>query len=516
MQLSHKAKAIAVLGTGSDVGKSVIVAGLCRLLHRAGVRVVPFKAQNMSLNSCVTADGGEIGRAQALQAEACGLLPRVDMNPILLKPESDRCSQVIVHGKVFARLDASGYFDGRRDLALAIHESYARLAGEYDVVVIEGAGSAAEMNLRDRDLVNWPVVEQADAQVVLVADIDRGGVFAQVIGTLDLLTPEERGRVLGVIINRFRGDAALFADGITFLERRTGIPVLGILPFMRDLALDQEDGLDLHSRQPVEFTDDHVNIAVVLLPHMSNFTDFNPLIHELDVTLRYVSSPRQLIGADVVIIPGSKNTQADLGYVRKKGFVAMFEAHVQGACELIGICGGYQMLGRRIVDPHGVEGGGTESGLGYLRVDTELLQHKRTTQVDANPMECADSDLVMIRGYQIHMGVTSRMDERPCFRLLPRADGGVRLLQKASGSGDGYDGAVRHDGLVWGTYIHGLFDQPGFRRMWLNRVRVRKGLSPLSMQVSEDVAKRLAGGLDRWADHINTHLNIMPLLKSLQ
>jgi adenosylcobyric acid synthase len=516
MKLSHKAKAIAVLGTGSDVGKSVIVAGLCRLLHRAGVRVVPFKAQNMSLNSSVTPEGGEIGRAQALQAEACGLPPHVDMNPILLKPESDHCAQVMVHGKVFARLDASSYFDGRRLFARAIHESYERLAGEYDVVIIEGAGSAAEVNLRDRDLVNWPVVEQADAQVMLVADIDRGGVFAQVIGTLDLLSPAERARVRGVIINRFRGDASLFADGVTFLERRTGIPVLGVIPFMRDLTLDQEDGLDPHSRRSVEFTPDHVNIAVVLLPHMSNVTDFNPLIHEPDVKLRYVSSPRQLVGADVVMIPGSKNTQADLGYVREKQFVPVVDAHVQGAGELVGICGGYQMLGRRIVDPYGVEGGGATSGLGYLKVDTHLLQHKLTTRVEANPMEWLDTDSVMIRGYQVHMGVTSRLDERPCFRLLPQTDRGIGVPQGDGKDDVDYDGAVRHDGLVWGTYIHGLFDQPGFRRMWLNRARVRKGLSPLPIQVSNNVTKQLADELDRWAGHIKAHLNLTSLLNSFQ
>jgi adenosylcobyric acid synthase len=470
----------------------------------------------MSLNSYVTPDGGEIGRAQALQAEACGLLPHVDMNPILLKPESDHCAQVVVHGKVFARLDASSYFDGRRRLAPIIQESYERLAREYDVVVIEGAGSAAEVNLRDRDLVNWPIVEQADAQVMLVADIDRGGVFAQVIGTLDLLSPKEHARVRGVIINRFRGDASLFADGVTFLEQRTGIPVLGVIPFMRDLALDQEDGLDFRSHDSIEFVDDHVNIAVVLLPHMSNVTDFKPLIHEPDVKLRYASSPRKLVGADVVMIPGSKNTQADLGYVREKQFVPMFDAHLQEGGELVGICGGYQMLGRRIVDPYGVEGGGTTPGLGYLRGDTHLLQHKLTTRVEANPMEWSDTSSVLIRGYQIHMGVTSRVDERPCFRLLPRADRGIGVPQNDKMADDDYDGAVRYDGLVWGTYIHGLFDQPGFRRMWLNRVRMRKGLSSLPTQVSNDVTRQLAAELDRWADHIKAHLNLTSLLNSLQ
>lgn len=509
MQSSRRAKAIAVLGTGSDVGKSVIAAGLCRLLRRMGVRVAPFKAQNMSLNSFVTPEGGEIGRAQALQAEACGLSPHVDMNPILLKPESDRCSQVIVQGHVFAKLDAAAYFDGRQALVRVVQESYARLAGRHDVMVIEGAGSAAEVNLRDRDIVNWPIVELADAQVLLVADIDRGGVFAQVIGTLELLAPEERARVCGIVINRFRGEAALFADGVAFLERRTGIPVLGVLPFMRDLSLDQEDGLESHLRQPVAFSENQVNIAVVLLPHMSNFTDFNPLIHEQDVTLRYASSPSQLIGTDVVIIPGSKNTQADLGYVREKGFVSRFDAHVQGAGELVGICGGYQMLGRRIDDPHSVEGGASGPGLGYLNVETELLQRKLTTQVDASPVECSDADHLMIHGYQIHMGVTLRKNERPCFKIRSRTGGHF-------GSEDCFDGAVREDGLVWGTYIHGLFDQPGFRRMWLNRVRSRKGLPPLAVQASETTTIQLAGELDRWADHLAKHVNVTPLLRSLQ
>lgn len=301
--MSHSARttAIAVLGTGSDVGKSLVAAGLCRLLHRAGIRVAPFKAQNMSLNSFVTPEGGEIGRAQALQAEACGLAPHVDMNPILLKPESDAKAQVVVQGRVYSTMHAQAYFTRSRNSGLfqAVQSSYERLAAQYDVIVIEGAGSAAEVNLRDRDLVNWATVELADAQVVLVGDIDRGGVFAQLIGTLDLIAPEERARVCGLVINKFRGDRALFADGVRFLRERTGIPVLGVLPFLRDLTLDQEDSLDVEVRQQVAFAEDRINIAVLLLPHMSNFTDFNMLSQEADVALRYVATPAEAAGADV-------------------------------------------------------------------------------------------------------------------------------------------------------------------------------------------------------------------------
>ena len=294
-------KAIMVMGTASDVGKSVVAAGLCRIFHRAGIDVAPFKAQNMSLNSFVTSDGGEMGRAQVVQAEACGLPPHVDMNPILLKPEADNCSQVIVHGKVWGKHQGRSYFARRDELFRFVQESYRRLAQHHDFIVIEGAGSAAEVNLRDKDIVNWPVAEMADARVLLVADIDRGGVFAQVIGTLDLLCAEERHRVMGIVVNKFRGDLELFADGVRFLEERARLPVLGVLPFLRDLDLDQEDSVEIERRQHVPFTADKVNVAVVLLPHMSNFTDFNSLGAESDVALRYARSPAELSGADAVI-----------------------------------------------------------------------------------------------------------------------------------------------------------------------------------------------------------------------
>ena len=302
-------KALAILGTGSDVGKSLVTAGLGRIFHRSGVKVAPFKAQNMSLNSFVTVEGGEMGRAQVLQAQACGLRPHVDMNPILLKPEADRRSQVVVQGKVWGRREAGSYFDSRAELAHFVRQSYERLAAQYELIVIEGAGSAAEINLRDRDIVNWPVVEMADAKVILVADIDRGGVFAQVIGTLDLLEPYERKRVLGVVINKFRGDRRLFDDGVAMIAKRTGVPVLGVLPFVRELMLDQEDSVTIESSSTeAAFSADTVNVAVMLLPRMSNFTDFNGLAAEADVALRYVRVPEEVVDADVIILPGSKQT----------------------------------------------------------------------------------------------------------------------------------------------------------------------------------------------------------------
>jgi len=502
MGQAGRARAIALLGTASDVGKSVIAAGLCRLLARRGVRVAPFKAQNMSLNAFVTAEGGEMGRAQALQAEACGIPPHVDMNPILLKPESDHCSQIIVHGKVWGRYEGCRYGEHTPELFRHVRASYERLAGSYEVIVIEGAGSAAEMNLRDRDLVNWPVVELADAAVALVADIDRGGVFAQVIGTMDLLSAAERRRVAGVVVNKFRGDLSLFADGVALLEARAGVPVLGVLPFLRDLELDQEDSLEKDQSRSTPFTSQTINVAVTLLPRMSNFTDFNALAAEPDVALRYVASPSDLAGADIVVIPGSKNTMADLAYLRKAGFSGALAEHVNRGGELVGVCGGYQMLGRAIADPHGVEAGGEMPGLGWLDVTTELLPHKRTVQVEARPL-CWDVSpgmaAPMVRGYEIHMGQTRRGAVHPCFRLVTGAGEEGEETE---------DGACSADGLIWGTYIHGVFDRPAFRRLWLNRLRRRKGLLPLEPAVSDAVTARLSAALDRWADHLQTHVQV--------
>ena len=340
-----EAKLIMLQGTASNVGKSVLAAGLCRVFRQDGLRVAPFKAQNMSNNSFVTPGGGEIGRAQALQAQACGLEPDADMNPILLKPESDCGAQIVVQGTVWGKAEACEYFRKTEQLARYVRESYARLADHYDAIVIEGAGSAAEMNLKDRDLANWSMVEHADAKVVLVADIDRGGGFAQIIGTLELLAPHERARVVGVIINKFRGDASLFADGVTFIEQRTGIPELGVVPMLRGLLLDQEDAVDIERARQAKFAGDRVNIAVVLLPRMSNFTDFNPLTAETDVVVRYAERGADLDGADVVVLPGSKSVQPDLDWLLREGWVPEIKRHLRYGGKLIGVCGGMQMLG---------------------------------------------------------------------------------------------------------------------------------------------------------------------------
>ena len=520
-EIPHKtrARSIAVLGTGSDVGKSLVAAGICRLLYRAGVNVAPFKAQNMSLNSFVTPDGGEMGRAQVLQAQACGLAPNVIMNPILLKPEADCQSQVIVQGKVWEKQEAQEYFQNKAVLWSAVKSSYEELAKRYEVIVIEGAGSAAEMNLRDRDIVNWPVVEMADAAVILVADIDRGGVFAQVLGTMDLLAPEERQRVIGVVINKFRGDLTLFEDGVKIIEERTGVPVLGVLPYLRNLELDQEDSVAIERFRMTPFETETVNVAVVLLPHMSNFTDFNQLAAESDVALRYVASPKELHGADVIFLPGSKTTIADLAYLRNAGFGEALRTHVHGGGEIVGGCGGFQMLGKNINDPCHVETGGSSKGLGLLDVETELLASKKTVQVRARSLSGFGDHECLVEGYEIHMGVTeSSPKTSPCFEIFSYAETSPSPLSSPQGAmgKKAMDGAMRADGLVWGTYIHGVFDQPGFRREWLNRVRVRKNLLPLDVEMSQAVSARLVSALDRWADHVEMHLTIKPIFSAIR
>ncbi|MBH0178345.1 MAG: cobyric acid synthase [Nitrospira sp.] len=506
-----KARAIAVLGTGSDVGKSIIAAGLCRLIVRAGMRVAPFKAQNMSNNSYVTKDGKEIGRAQALQAQACRLDPHTDMNPILLKPESDRCAQIVVQGTVWGKSDARDYWRTTTELAERVKDSYERLAQQFEVIVIEGAGSAAEMNLRDRDLANWAVVEHADAHVVLVADIDRGGVFAQVVGTLDLIALEERARVIGVIVNKFRGDQTLFDDGIRFLESRTGLPVLGVVPMLPDLSVDQEDSVAVERARQMPFDSTHINIAVVLLRRMSNFTDFKHVALEGDVRLRYVERPQELAGADIVIIPGSKNTLEDLCALRQAGFQEALHRHVDSGGELIGICAGFQMLGRRFSDPEAVESDGEVEGFGLLDVLTVMMPVKTTRLIEAQPLHIHEGGLPPIQGYYIHMGVTHRGNDGPCFQ--------VSCSRGFSNPIDGslvevlLDGAVNCTGLVWGTYIHGVFDQFNFRRAWLNRIRRRKGWEILDLDTSESVSRRLDGELDRWADHVAQHLDLQLIFR---
>ncbi|GKS58775.1 cobyric acid synthase [Nitrospira sp.] len=466
----------------------------------------------MSLNSFVTHEGGEIGRAQAVQALACGLLPSVHMNPILLKPESDTRAQVIVQGIPRYTREASDFRTFQVELWDAITDSYRRMSESSDLVIIEGAGSAAEVNLRDRDLVNWRMVEHADAKVILVADIERGGVFAQIVGTLELLTPNERARVLGVVINKFRGDPALFHDGISFLRDRTGVPILGVVPYLFECRFEPEDGLPAAAGRPVAFTRDSVNIGVLLLPWMSNVTDFLPLEAEPDVALRYIRTPRELVGADVVILPGTKNTLSDLAYLRERRFPAPLVAHVDGGGELVGVCGGYQMLGNSLSDPEALEHGGHSAGLGFLDADTVWQSPKICRQVAGEIIGLETLGGYAISGYQIHMG-----------RTTTGAGACVRIMSQVANSGevDGAcvtlfsEGAVGHGSRVWGTTVHGLFDAPLFRRAWLNRIRLRKGLQLLEADTSVAVSSVLERTVHRWAEHLERYVDLTAIERAL-
>jgi adenosylcobyric acid synthase len=428
-----------VQGTTSDAGKSTVVAALCRLLLRRGVRVAPFKPQNMALNSAVTADGGEIGRAQALQAIAAGVSPHTDMNPVLLKPSSDTGAQVIIHGRVRAEMNARDYHQYKTVAMGAVLESHARLLAQYEAVMVEGAGSPAEVNLRDRDIANMGFAEAVDCPVILVADIDRGGVFAHIVGTLACLSASERARIVGFVINRFRGDIGLLQPGLDWLEQQTGKPVLGVLPYLHGMYLDAEDAV-----QPAQAGTGQFRIVVPSLPRMSNHTDFDALRAHPDVDLRFVRAGEAIPAADLVILPGSKNTRGDLAWLQAQGWPAQLARHLRYGGKVIGICGGFQMLGRSVADPHGVEAAaGVSQALGLLDVDTELAQEKRLALVEgrAHLPEGAPFEL---RGYEIHMGVSAgRALERPAFVIDGRNEG-----------------ACSEDGQVLGTYLHGVFDHP--------------------------------------------------------
>ena len=438
----YRIPALMLQGTGSDVGKSLLAAGLCRLFTRRGLAVRPFKPQNMSNNAAVTEEGGEIGRAQALQARACGVRPSVHMNPVLLKPESETGAQVVVQGQVVASAAARDYYALKPALLPKVLESFHRLAGEADLVVVEGAGSAAEVNLRAADIANMGFAEAADIPVVLVADIDRGGVIAAIVGTHALLAETERARLKGYVINRFRGDPALFAPALAIIAARTGLACLGIVPWFADAALlPAEDAASLGGRSS---GGDGIRIAVPRLSRIANFDDFDPLAAEPDVRLDMVAPGRPLPpDADLIILPGSKSTIADLEFLRRQGWDIDLKAHLRRGGRVLGICAGYQMLGRSVADPLGVEGpaGGVAPGLGLLAVDTVMEGDKVLTEIDG-----VDADGVAVRGYEMHMGRTGGPDAaRPLLVLGGRPDG-----------------AVSRDGLVSGCYLHGLFAADGF------------------------------------------------------
>jgi adenosylcobyric acid synthase len=425
-----------VQGTTSDAGKSTVVAALCRLLKNRGVRVAPFKPQNMALNSAVTADGGEIGRAQALQAIAAGVAPHTDMNPVLLKPSSDTGAQVVIHGKVRAEMNARDYHQYKTIAMDAVLESYARLGEQYEAVIVEGAGSPAEINLRERDIANMGFAEAVDCPVILVADIDRGGVFAHIVGTLTCLSQSEQDRIVGFVINRFRGDIALLEPGLDWLEEKTGKPVLAVLPYLQGLFLDAEDAV-----QAVRPSGAAFRVLVPSIPRMSNHTDFDALRVHPDVDMQFVRPGEARPACDLLILPGSKNTRGDLAWLLAQGWGDYIARHLRYGGKVIGICGGFQMLGQTVNDPHGIEGpAGQSQGLGLLAMHTELTPEKRLAQVSG---DCAFAD-AQVTGYEIHMGVsTGAALESPAFRIGGRGEG-----------------AISADGRILGSYLHGMFDAP--------------------------------------------------------
>ncbi|WP_288408762.1 cobyric acid synthase [uncultured Herbaspirillum sp.] len=429
---------LMIQGTTSDAGKSTLAAALCRLLKNDGIAVAPFKPQNMALNSAVTSDGGEIGRAQALQAQAAGIPPHTDMNPVLLKPSSDTGAQVIVHGKVRADMNARDYHRYKTEAMQAVLQSYARLRAQYACVIVEGAGSPAEINLRARDIANMGFAEAVDCPVIIVADIDRGGVFAHLTGTLDCLSESERERVIGFVINRFRGDISLLQPGLDWLEQRTGKPVLAVLPYLHGLHLDAEDAVAAMQEVKGDF-----RIVVPVFPRISNHTDFDALRAHPGVDLRFIGPGQALPPADLIILPGSKNTRGDLRWLREHGWDAAIGRHLRYGGKLIGICGGFQMLGESVDDPHGVEGApGSSAGLGLLTMRTELTREKRLLQVSGH---CAfGGESASVRGYEIHMGESSGAAlARPAFIIQGRGEGAQSV-----------------DGQILGSYLHGMFDTP--------------------------------------------------------
>lgn len=497
-------RTIMVQGTSSDVGKSILVTALCRIFTQDGYRVRPFKSQNMSLNSYVTPDGKEIGRAQGVQADACGVPATTDMNPILLKPKGDMTSQVVVHGKPFADLDARTYRESYLPQAESIvKDALERLRAEADIVVLEGAGSPAEINLKDRDIVNMRAAAWADAPVILAADIDRGGVFASIVGTLEILTPEERDRVAGFIINKFRGDVSLLKPGLDWLEERTGKPVLGVVPYLPELGIEDEDSASLDSKRRLTYESqlakqgDVLDIAVIRLPRISNFTDVDPLLQEPDARVRFVGSPAEWGDPDAVILPGSKNTIEDLLFIRESGLESLIIDHVKRRNRRVtGICAGYQMLGRRLLDPEGYESDRAAEldGLGLLPTETHFTPEKRTVQVSGTSSLFTPAQH-SIEGYEIHMGRTAYAEPaEPPFRI---AEAGAPLHG---------DGAVAFGGKVWGTYVHGILHNDGLRRDWLNAVRADKGWAPLPGELR--YRQRREQAFDRLAEHVRAHLDM--------
>lgn len=495
------ASAIMLQGTSSHVGKSILATALCRIFRQDGYKVAPFKAQNMALNSYVTKAGGEMGRAQVAQAEAAGLEPSVDMNPVLLKPTGNSSSQVIVLGRPIGNMSAVQYHAGHsRKLLAVVEESLRKLQREYDILVIEGAGSPAEVNLKANDIVNMRIAKLAPAPVLLIADIDRGGALASVVGTLELLEPEERDLVKGIIINKFRGDIKLLEPALEFLAKKTGKPVAGVIPHIGQLGIDDEDSVSLDDKRPD--AKGEVEIAVLRLPKISNFTDFDALAAEAGVAVRYVREGEPLGRPDLVILPGSKNTTEDLLYLKQQGYDRAILRLVEQGVPVVGICGGYQMLGCEVRDPEHTESDlDRVEGLALLDAVTvfspEKLTHQVTAACSGNSFLGLNFSAGELTGYEIHMGRTEFSSPTPAaFTVTGRSGTPVEYR----------DGAVRTDGLVMGTYLHGIFDNDDFRRAVVNALRRRKGLAPLD--VVGDTRRRKEESYDRLAAAVRANLDM--------
>ncbi|MFC4260781.1 cobyric acid synthase [Marinobacter lacisalsi] len=475
---------LMIQGTTSDAGKTTVVAALCRWLARQGVSVAPFKPQNMALNSAVTVDGGEIGRSTALQALACGLEPHSDMNPVLLKPQSDRGAQVILRGRVHGNMDALDYHAYKAEAMQSVMAAWQALSRRYDVIIAEGAGSPAEINLRANDIANMGFAEAADCPVLLVGDIDRGGVFAQLVGTLELVSPSERERTRGFIINRFRGDKALLDPGLDWLNERTGKPVVGVLPYLHGLVVDAEDSVGTSGDSEAGA----LKVIVPLLPRISNHNDFDPLRLHPNVDLQFIAPDQAIPPADLIILPGSKSTRSDLQWLRSQGWPEAIQRHLRYGGKVFGICGGFQMLGNSVDDPDGLEGdAGITEGLGMLAMATCMVAGKQLRQVcgDFIGLDPEHAERVGFSGYEMHNGVSAGPAlDRPLARL-----------------GDRPDGAVSDDNQVVGTYVHGIFNEPAACDAILSWAGMVGGGK------SVDYQQHRQQQLDRLADQVEHHLD---------
>ncbi|MGO4888239.1 cobyric acid synthase [Anaerobacillus sp. MEB173] len=497
-------KGVMFQGTASDVGKSVLCTALCRIIHRKGYKVAPFKSQNMSNNSYVTVDGKEIGRAQGVQAEAAKTTATVYMNPILLKPRNDRDAEVVRFGKSYETLSGRNYREHFYEKGIeTILYSLDQLCKNYEYLVVEGAGSPVEMNLNDREIVNMKVAELADLPVVLIADIDRGGVFASIVGTLELLPPEHRSRVIGVIINKFRGDITLFESGISWIEEKTGVKVLGVVPHIGGLTIEGEDSLSMTTQFQSSGEKKAIDLAVIQLPYVSNYTDIEPFRFEEDVSIRFVSDVHQFGQPDAVIIPGTKSTFHDLSFLKKQGLAEKIQQFTNNGGRVVGLCGGYQMLGSKLTDTEGTDTGdvgSTSEGLNIVPLETQFQARKTTVRSEGTLYGEGANEVGRIEGYEIHLGDTTWQKAKE--KMTPF------LVLNGENEGVSYN-----NGQVIGTYLHHLFHNDKWRSYWLNQIRESKGLTKQDVRYLQAEKEK---SFERLADHVEQAIDVDYLIEKME